>query len=132
MLALPLASFSSPRPGFRFPSPAGALQFEQSMSDDDVSPAVMLWVERRMAEENARDTEDEIALRERVTRLESQFSGQAKKIEAIFDIINQGRAAATPERHTESSLTRATAGLITAITTLVGVIGAWLSGIFDK
>ena len=102
------------------------------MSDDDVSPAVMLWVERRMAEENARDTEDEIALRERVTRLESQFSGQAKKIEAIFDIINQGRVAATPDRETESSLSKATAGLITAITTLVGVIGAWLSGIFDK
>ena len=102
------------------------------MSDDDVSPAVMLWVERRMAEENARDTEDEIALRERVTRLESQFSGQAKKIEALFDIINSDRNLAKSTSGSESSLSKATAGLITAITTLVGVIGAWLSGIFDK
>ena len=101
------------------------------MSSDDVSPAVMLWVERRIAEENARDTEDEIALRERVTRIESDLAGQAKKIEAIFDIINADRVVGgEPTR--ESSLSKATAGLVTAITTLVGVIGAWLSGLFDQ
>ena len=94
------------------------------MSDAEIR----LWVEQRIAEENQRDTQDEIAIRERVTRIESTLSQQGKKIETLFDLINNGRTASKGE----SSLSKAAAGLVTAITTLVGVVGAWLSGFFDS
>lgn len=94
-----------------------------NMSDAEMQ----LWVERRIAEENERDTEDEIAIRERVTRLESSVKQQSKKIETLFGLFND---RVVPSK-SESSLSKAAAGLVTAVTTLVGALAAWLSGVFD-
>jgi len=86
-----------------------------------VDPLIKLWVERRIVEAQERDIAEFRALSERVTLLECNDLQRSKQISELFGFHNARNGREKGEQ--DSPLTKAKAGLYTALTGAVAAIG---------